>query len=194
MEQGVELAWPQGEGKRVFAYIKPRHRDFVRLLEALRDSGHRVLVYAPGIDKDNLEKFRSGRMAISREPLKLKPLIQGCDLVICHAGPGTMTVALLAGVPLLLLPTQLEQAMGARRVAQLGAAVVVMKGNPPAKDAKDDGKPKAPETDYAALIRDLLTQEKFRKAAGAFAKKYARFSQAGQSRAIATRIEQMLQR
>ena len=195
MEQGAELDWPQGEGKRIFAYIKPRHRDFVRLLEALRDSGHRVLCYAPGIDKANLEKFASERMKISREPLKLKPMMdKGCDLVICHAGPGTMTVALLAGVPLLLLPTQLEQAMGARRVAQLGAAIVVMKGNPPSQDGKDDGKPKAPETDYAALIRDLLTQEKFRKAAGVFAKKYARFSQAGQSRAIATRIEQMLQR
>jgi UDP:flavonoid glycosyltransferase YjiC (YdhE family) len=196
MDQGVEMAWPQGEGRRIFAYIKPRHRDFVRMLEALRDSGHQVLAYAPGIDKDNLEKFRSERLLISREPLKLKSMIEGCDLVICHAGPGTMTVALLAGVPLLLLPTQLEQAMGARRVAGLGAAIVVMRGNRPDEKAAKEGesaKPE-PETDYSRLIHDLLSHDKYRKAAGAFAKKYARFSQASQSRDIASRIEQLLQR
>jgi UDP:flavonoid glycosyltransferase YjiC (YdhE family) len=199
MEQGVELAWPEGEGKRIFAYLKPRHQDFARLLQTLRDSGHRVLVYAPGIDKENLDKFRSERVRISREPLKLKPLIQGCDLVICHAGPGTMTVSLLAGVPLLLLPTQLEQAMGARRVADLGAAMVVMKGRPAnagkgkeGKKAKAKEKPK-PGANYAALLRQLLGEERFRKAAAGFAQKYARFSQEGQSRAIATRIEQLLQ-
>jgi UDP:flavonoid glycosyltransferase YjiC (YdhE family) len=197
MEQGVDVAWPQGKGKRIFAYIKPRYRDFEKLLEALRDSGEQVVVYAPGIAKEHLEKFKSARMAISREPVKLKSMMEGCDLVVCHAGPGTMTVALLAGVPLLLLPTQLEQLMGARRVAQLGAAIVVMKNKPTgAKDDKDgkdkDGKP-VPETDYRALMRQLLKEDKFRAGARAFAKKYERFNQAGQSRAIASRVEQLLQ-
>lgn len=197
MEQGAELAWPQGKGKRIFAYIKPRYGDFEKLLEALRDTGDQVLVYAPGISKEHLEKFASARMTISREPVKLKSMMQGCDLVVCHAGPGTMTVALLAGVPLLLLPTQLEQLMGARRVAELNAAIVVMKNKPTGpKDDKPktdkDGKPVA-DTDYPALIRQLLTEERFRKGAGAFAKKYERFSQAGQSRAIVSRIEQLIQ-
>jgi UDP:flavonoid glycosyltransferase YjiC (YdhE family) len=194
MDQGVHLEWPKGDGKRVFAYIKPRHVDFLRILETLRRAGHRVLCYAPGIPPDVHKKFHSERLVISREPLKLKSLIEGCDLVICHAGPGTMTVSLLAGVPLLLLPTQLEQLMGSRRVQQLGAATVVMKDTAPPKDDKSGKKPKPrPETDYAKLIDDLLTQPGFRAAAKKFAAKYARFNQAGQSRAISTRIEQLLQ-
>lgn len=189
-EQGVELAWPKGQGKAIFAYIKPRHRDFTRLLEALRDSGERVLCYAPGIPPDVLKKFASERLVISREPLKLKSIIEGCDLVICHAGPGTMTVSLLAGVPLLLLPTQLEQLMGARRVADLGAAMVVMKDSAPPKDEKAAKAEK--QTDYRKLIGDLLGDARYRNAAKKFATKYAKFSQDGQSRAISTRIEELL--
>lgn len=196
MDQGVEVAWPPGKGKRIFAYIKPRYNDFEKLLVALRDSGAQVVCYAPGIGKEHVEKYSSARMVISREPVKLKSMMEGCDLVVCHAGPGTMTVALLAGVPLLLMPTQLEQLMGARRVAELNAAIVVMKNSPVGgKDGKPavgkDGKP-IPDTDYLALIRQLLTEDRFRKGARAFAKKYEKFSQAGQSRAIVSRIEQLI--
>jgi hypothetical protein len=196
MDQGVEAAWPPGKGKRIFAYIKPRYNDFEKLLEALRDSGDQIICYAPGIGNEHVQKFASARFVISREPVKLKSMMEGCDLVICHAGPGTMTVALLDGVPLLLLPTQLEQLMGARRVAELNAAIVVMKNKPVGgKDGKPavgkDGKP-IPDTDYLGLIRQLLTEGRFREGARAFARKYERFTQAGQSRAIVSRIEQLI--
>ena len=199
MEQGAELAWPAGEGKRIFAYIKPRYRDFEKLLEALRGSGARVLAYAPGISKEHMEKYASKRMQISREPLKLKSMIRDCDLVLCHGGPGTVTAALLAGVPLLIMPTQLEQLMSSRRVAQQNAAIVVMKNKPTGgKEDPGVGEPPKDEKaekpiDYAGLLKQLLTDEKYRAGARAFAKKYERFSQAGQSRAIASRVEQLLQ-
>jgi UDP:flavonoid glycosyltransferase YjiC (YdhE family) len=200
MEQGVEPKWPEGEGKRIFAYIKPRYRDFEDLLKALRDSDARVLAFAPGISKEHLEKYASKRMVISREPLKLKAMIRDCDLVLCHGGPGTVTAALLAGVPLLIMPTQLEQLMSSRRVAQQNAAIVVMKAkptggkeNPAAGEPPAEGKEAEKPTDYGRLIKQLLTDEKYRAGARAFAKKYERFSQAGQSRAIASRVEQLLQ-
>jgi UDP:flavonoid glycosyltransferase YjiC (YdhE family) len=110
-----------------------------------------------------------------------------------------VTAALLAGVPLLIMPTQLEQLMSSRRVAQQMAAIVVMKNRPTGgKEDPSVGEPPKDEkaekpVDYAGLIKQLLTDEKFRQGARAFAKKYERFSQAGQSRAIASRVEQLLQ-
>ena len=44
----------------------------------------------------------------------------GADLVVCHGGQGTLAAAALAGKPVLVLPTQLEQAMAARRVQACG--------------------------------------------------------------------------
>ena len=185
MDQGMEMKWPAGSGQQIFAYIKPRYRDFEKLLETLRDSGSRVLVYTPGITQPLFEKFTSERLQISRAPLKLRTIIKESDLVICHGGPGTVTASLLAGVPLLLLPTQLEQFMSTRRVVQSGAAIMV---TPPDKTSKEP--PPAP--DYPALIQSLLTDNKYRNKAGEFARKYARFNQAHQARAIATRIEELL--
>src|SRR5205823_4327822 len=43
--------------------------------------------------------------------------------VVCHANHGTVVAALLEGKPLVMLPSQLEQAMTARRVIKLGAGV-----------------------------------------------------------------------
>ena len=87
--------------------------------------------------------------------------------------------------------------MGSRRVAQLGAAIVVMKNNltggKDGKPLKDKDGKTIPDTDYLALIRQLLKEEKFRAGARAFAKKYEKFNQAGQSRAIASRVEELLQ-
>lgn len=203
VEQGVELPWPAGEGKRIFAYLKPRHSHFAPLLQALQDSGHRVLAYTPGINREHFEKFKSERMVLSRTPLKLKTMISECDLVICHGGPGTVTASLLAGVPLLILPTQMEQVMSTKRVVQLGAALMSMpaeKNRPAAKDeaGKDAaGKDKKeaeppPLPDYPAILNRLLTEETFRAKAGEFAQKYRNFSREKQARVIATRVEELL--
>ena len=188
MEQGAELAWPAGEGKRVFAYLKARHSDFPVMLEALAGCGHRVLAYTPGIGKEQLEKYRSPRMLLSREPLKLKRILKDSDLVVCHAGPGTVTGALLSGVPLLLVPTQLEQYLTCRRVKQLGAGLFVEMQQKKAKAGEKTVPP-----DYAGLIKRLLAEPEFRARARDFAKKYASFSQSAQAVALATRIEQLLQ-
>ncbi len=189
VEQGVEAAWPEGEGARVFAYLKPRYPGVDKVLEALSVSNTCVIAYIPGISPADLKKFSSPRMIISREPLKLKPILPDCDLAISHGGPGTVTAALLRGVPLLALPTQLEQFLTARRIKEMGAGLYA--DFEPRKPKEGEKKPAAP--DFAALIRRLLEEPGFRAKARAFAQKYKNFSQAAQAHALATRIEQLLQ-
>jgi len=68
-----------------------------------------------------------------------------------------VSVMLRAGVPLMLIPLNLEQALVARRAALLNAAVVA--------DANDA------ET-FRVGLRGLLIEEKLSKAAQRFAKQY----------------------
>jgi MGT family glycosyltransferase len=48
-----------------------------------------------------------------------------CDLVVCHAGSGTVMAALVHGLPLVLTPFAADQPENARRCAALGLARVI---------------------------------------------------------------------
>jgi UDP:flavonoid glycosyltransferase YjiC (YdhE family) len=55
----------------------------------------------------------------------MERMARECDLALCHGGAGTTAALLLAGKPMLLVPSQMEQAMTAHRIAAMGAAQVV---------------------------------------------------------------------
>ena len=48
-----------------------------------------------------------------------------CDIVICHAGSGSVMAALAHGLPLVLVPIGADQPLNARRCADLGLARVL---------------------------------------------------------------------
>lgn len=178
ISQGVAVDWPAGEGKCIFAYIKAQHPNFETLLDYLGGSGHRVVVFAAGIVPSQIEKFQSGRMVVSSQPVDLSRLIGSCDLAVCHAGHGTLGAMLLAGVPVLLLPLNLEQDLAANRVDKLGAGMVVD------IQARPD--------DFAPLFETLLNEASYKRNAQAFALKHADFNQAAQLDRMAARIGEIL--
>ena len=177
MEMGQDTAWPDGEGKRVFVYLEPQSRDFAKVLEAIAVLGLRAIVCAPGISDDLRRKHENPRTIVSTKPFRLDRLLAECDLSIGYAGHGMTAGMLMAGVPLLLLPTQLERFLLATRVAATGAGIAV--------------NPEAPLPDYPALIRMMLDAPGYRGNARLFAKKYAGFDQRGQQENIVARIEEI---
>jgi UDP:flavonoid glycosyltransferase YjiC (YdhE family) len=108
----------------VFAYLRPGQRGVDRLLSELRMAPCEVLVYAPGLTPQQAARYANSNMRFSPQLLQLRSLAGQCDLAILYAGHATICACLAAGVPMLLLPQQPEQAMLARRVAELGAARV----------------------------------------------------------------------
>jgi|ERR1039457_2771931 UDP:flavonoid glycosyltransferase YjiC (YdhE family) len=180
MEMGQEVSWPDGEGKRVFVYLEPQSRDFAKVLETIAALGLRAFVCAPGISDDLRRQYESSRIIVSAKPFRLDKLLEGCDLVIGYAGHGMTAGMLMAGVPLLLLPTQLERFLLATRVAATGAGITV--------------NPEAPLPDYPALIRMMLDAPGYRENARLFAKKYADFNQNEQQENIVARIEEIAAR
>lgn len=155
-DSGVAPAWPATAGRRIFAYLKP-FKTLQSLLEALRDSGQAVLVYLAKGAEDLAQKYAGERMTFSHRPVDLGRAVADADLVICHAGHGTISAALLGGKPLLLLPLNMEQRMLAARVVELGGGLAA-----PAL---------APEGMRQKLQR-LLAEPGFTAAAGRFAERY----------------------
>lgn len=177
MQRGLEVAWPTGEGACVFVYLAPNGRDFIGVMDALAALDARAIVCAPGISGALLQRYASPRCLVSGRLIRLDRLVSKCDLAIGYAGFGLTTGMLLAGVPLLLFPTHLEQFLLGLRVSEMGAGAFVH--------------PDAAPPDYRAVIRHVLETPGYRERAQAFASKYANFDQAQQQQDIAKRMEQI---
>jgi UDP:flavonoid glycosyltransferase YjiC (YdhE family) len=157
---GASPAWPDGDGRRVFAYLKP-FRGLSRLLDQLEASGAAVVVFtrAP-LDPS---RWRRGTLRLTSEPVAMDAALADCDLAICHGGHGTVGSALLAGVPLLVLPFNVEQYHTGERVQSLGAG----------RSATLDD-PGGIEEALAALLAGGATREQARR----FAARYRDFDSA----------------
>ncbi|TWI68945.1 UDP:flavonoid glycosyltransferase YjiC (YdhE family) [Pseudoduganella lurida] len=160
---GAAPAWPPGDGPRVFAYLKHDHGSHAAVLQALADEGCRVLCYLPEVAAGRAAPVLSPRIAYSQRPLALDAVLPGAALCVCHAGEATLVQALLAGVPVLMLPMQLEQFLLARRVESWGGGINGARAAPHAPGGV--GKVE----DWRASVRSLLDDGRYRHAAAAFA-------------------------
>ena len=132
------------------------------MLAALKKTGDNVLVFSPRVTIEIIAKYQTAQMQFVIEPIKLDGLLNTCDLAVCHAGHGTLAACLMAGVPLLLLPTQLEQFLASLRVHELGAGELV------------DLEVKKP-ADFDRLLNTLLKTPSYQQKAQLFARKYQDF-------------------
>ena len=161
---------PVGEGPRVFVYAKA-FPQLSALLTLLGASGLPVVAHVSGAKVPKPPT----NVRVHRGPVDIGLASEQAQLCVCHAGHGTTAAMLRAGVPLLLLPLNLEQALVARRAVDLGAAVVC---DPNDGEAMREG------------LRELLLDERFAQGARAFAKKHAGHdADAALAIAVATVVE-----
>jgi len=157
--QGESVAWPERREYRIFCYLKPGFPRLQEFLDGLGKLGkHEVIMFCPGLARHLVEKYSTAEIRIFTHPIKLGGLIKRCDLGICLAGHGTISAMLHAGIPLLLLPTNLEQYLTSRRIAQMGAGILI---------ADHDGL-----LEYPEVIAHLLANPDYRQAADNFSRKY----------------------
>ena len=117
--------WPQGNGKRIFAYLKP-FPALPGLLGLLQDSQSPTLIYGPGIHDRLRDRFQSATLRFARRPVDMRATAEECDLAILNGTHGTTAAMLLAGKPSLQIPIFLEQALSAQAVSKLGAGLFAM--------------------------------------------------------------------
>jgi UDP:flavonoid glycosyltransferase YjiC (YdhE family) len=174
---GDEPHWPISGGPKIFVYLPATCPFLKQLLYELAGMRASALLYVPGLGPALAESYAGPSMRFSLKPLRMSQVLQECDLVVCHAGHGTVAAALLAGRPLLVIPDQVEQFLVARNVVRIGAAKMV---NP-------DSRPK-----LRRLIEGILSDPTFAQTAMRFATKYANSVGMEAHRAIAERCETLL--
>ena len=107
---GKAPQWPDGTGRRVFAYLKDSPA-VPELLAWLARSGHPTLAYVDGVDAKKLERANSPTMRFERERLDTARVAWECDVAVLNATHGTTASVLIAGKPVMLLPIFLEQGL-----------------------------------------------------------------------------------
>ena len=90
-------------------------------------------------------------------------VLQNTDLFITHSGMNSVNESLYYGVPMVLYPQQSEQKMVAKRVEELGAAIILGKINP--KSIYDTARKVMENPEYQATA--LKLSQIFKDAGGA---------------------------
>jgi len=157
-DMGVERDWPAGDRPHVVAYLRPSER-LEPTLDAIVATGAAALCHIPGAESALVERYRAKGIDISREPIKLKSALQGAHVSVGYGSHGFTAASLLTGVPCLMLPTNAEQAMTARRVIRLGAGI----------GAVSDSNPEG----FADKLEALLARPQYRRRASDFGRRYS---------------------
>jgi UDP:flavonoid glycosyltransferase YjiC (YdhE family) len=177
VDQGASVRWPAGGGKRVLLYLKNNQPQLDALIDALARGPHRVAAFIPDLEPARRERLRGPSRIVSEQPMRLAPLLEECDLFVSQGGNVSLGT-LMSGVPQLLLPSQYEQYISARRIEQLGAGLWLgVEAKPPEVDA---------------TLGRLLREPAFPIAAKAYARRYSTYSARESQRRIAVRIEEIL--
>ncbi|GAB2181113.1 hypothetical protein DLREEDagrD3_13360 [Denitratisoma sp. agr-D3] len=174
---GLTPPWPAMVGRKIFAYLRPEIPLAAEALQALVRLGQPTVVYCPGLAATARQALQAPHLVFVDNPVNLRRAAAEADLAVTYASLATTTAFLLAGKPLLLLPSHLEQFLLARRVAAMGAGIAVNPEQPPA--------------DLLPLLRQLLDQPDFAANAGAFAAKYANFQQDQVVANLARRVDEL---
>ena len=159
VQGGAMTEWPAGPGKKLFAYIKMSHPQSGQLFKQLSASPFNVLAYVPGLSEARCRALQAENLHISTQPLDMHYVMQHAQAVLCHGGIGTTLYGLLSGLPILFLPITLEQELTARNVVRLGAGLSI---------GFDET-----QSDFIAVLRELVMNPAYTKMAHGFSRTYA---------------------
>ncbi len=161
-DNGAIVHWPKEAGPRVFVYLRSLS-GLTAILETLTSVGGSVIAVIPDINDRLFVKFKSTRLHITKSWVKLAGILPDMDLAVTHAGHGMTSTALLAGVPMLVIPTTIEQWLVTRNIERLGIGI---------------GIKKARITDeFPGALQKLHSEHSYREKAKKLADKYTGYDQ-----------------
>jgi hypothetical protein len=173
---GAAPQWPDGSGKKIFAYLK-KSPGLTQLLKELKALRLPTIVYGGWVTDRIVRDYGSPSLRLESTPLDLAQVATQCDVAILNATHGATAAMLIGGAPILQLPIFLEQQLLAERTVKLGAGRTA--------DRKD-----VPQV--MANLRKILESATYASAAQRFAEIYAKVDPDQQFNAMMNRIETLL--
>ena len=152
-----EVKWPQGEGARIFATLKPDTVNVKEILDALAQLESRVVCVATGFASESLAPYARRHILQSQTFVDLD-LLRDADLCVSYGAEGTMLTFLQSGVNQLIYPWHVEAFMAGRRMqaAGIGLSIETLQG----------------PMDVLGSIRHMLGCCDYKMRAGELANKY----------------------
>lgn len=155
---GAEPDWPEGEGPRVFAYLKPG-RTANAAIQDLSASGWPVLIYCNELRPEQRQELANATTRFCDGPADLHRVSETGGIVVSHGGGGLVNGLLRKGMPQVVLPLHMEQEMNARGLERTGGGLGVRKPDRPGL--------------VRAAVERVVGEPSFRQAAEAFRDRYA---------------------
>jgi UDP-glucoronosyl and UDP-glucosyl transferase len=115
-----------GGGDEVFAYFSDVAEQPASLNQALCDLGLPVRAFIPGIDPQQAQQLSAHGVHLEPSAVSVNDIIKRSRVLVHYGMHGLTCLGMVAGLPQVMLPQQGEQLSNGRRVAECGAARVVM--------------------------------------------------------------------
>lgn len=167
---GEPVAWPDVDGKRVFGYLRGPVDKIAEWIGQLASVDASFCIVSPQLNSAQAAGLSRRNIRVESRTVNLSMALAQCEAVVCYASHGLVSATLLAGKPMVLIPTQMEGVTIARQVQKIGAAIVVG--------------PDAPKG-LAEACKIILSKPEFGLSAKRFRKKYLGYDKDGQARRIA---------
>ena len=179
LNRGRGPTW-SGTGRRVAGYLKTSVPGALALVEAIRQrSDIDGLLYLAGADPATCAALSSPTLTVVHEPLDLDAVLGDAEVLISHAGMGTVSAGVLHGCAQLVVPAHLEQHVIGVLLSRLGVGGAVT----------------APDSDPGrSTIDSVIGDTSMLVAARVLADRHAGFDQAVAAAAITDECEALIGR
>jgi len=129
---------PREEGATsIFAYLSGGYEPHPSIFEALRPLAQHLRVHAPRLPASALGELSRAGARIDAEAIPLADILPLTRLILHHGGSGVAAEALVAGVPQLILSTQVEQDLNGEALQRAGIARLVRTYEPGTKLSRE---------------------------------------------------------
>lgn len=174
--EGARIEWRGEKPRKIFVYLRP-HEGTVEILRYLGSIDAEVIAVIPGLSPELVKQLASSDVRILEQTVALRNVLFDADLVVSYAGHGMVACGLMAGVPMVLVPTNIEQKLCSDRVVSLGAGLALGTSELTIK--------------FEATVTQVLTDIRFKLASRAVAEKYKQHDQTDVVTKLANTIERL---
>ncbi len=116
-------ATSDGKGGELFVYMNGLTKWSNAFWQGLADSGLSIRVHDPRLGDADARVLEGAGLIVERRPVPFDLIVRRSRLVLSHGGLGLASSCLLAGVPTMYVPFDIEKRMVAASVADLGLGV-----------------------------------------------------------------------